>query len=68
MERMLLISAIDSNETGKRADRTGNSPITQIQTRHAYDMREIAGKDPALLLRRKPKRGGVLRGGRAALP
>ena len=57
MENALLISAIDSNETGNRADRTGNSPITQIQTRHAYVMREIAGKDPALLLRRKHKAG-----------
>ena len=36
MENALLISAIDSNETGNRADRTGNSPISKSQTQHAY--------------------------------
>ncbi|MBR1898670.1 MAG: hypothetical protein IJ825_07315 [Oscillospiraceae bacterium] len=42
MERMLLIPAFDSNETGKRADRTGNSPIKK--TRHNTPM--ASGKFP----------------------
>ena len=38
MENALLILSFDSNETGKRADRTGNSPISKFQTQHAYDI------------------------------
>ena len=47
MERMLLISAFDSNETGNRADRTGNSPISKFQTQHAYMPSQTTGKKHA---------------------
>ena len=36
MENKILIPTFDSNETGNRADRTGNFPISKSQTQHAY--------------------------------
>ena len=44
MENALLTSAIDSNETGNRADRTGNFPISKFQTQHAYMPNQTTGK------------------------
>ena len=47
MERMLLISAIDSNETGNQADRTTNPSASIFQTQHAYMPNQTTGKKHA---------------------
>ena len=62
MERMLLISAIDSNETGNRADRTGNSPISKFQTQHAYMPNQTTGKNARRAMLRKHKAGEFIEG------
>ena len=47
MERMLLISAIDSNETGNRADRTTNLSASIFQIQQAYDIKQTTWKKHA---------------------